>query len=143
MYNIIVKRDKGKENEMVSPHYASDYHAEVLQDTKDYIDDQGQWYIDTDKDFDEFFENLWTVDSVTGNGSGSYYFNSAKARDAVSEFIFSDEFKDMCDEWCLDTAKLINDGPEAVDVTIRCYTLGFIEQEAHDYWNEKFGIEED
>lgn len=127
----------------VYPHYAEDYREEVLNDIKAYIDDQGQWYVENDKDFDEFYDDLWTVDSVTGNGSGSYYFNSAKARNAVSEFIFTDEFKDMCDEWCLDVAKLINDGPEAVDVTIRCYTLGDVRDDAEQYWDERFGIEED
>lgn len=127
----------------VYPHYAEDYREEVLNDIKAYIDDQGQWYVENDKDFDEFYDDLWTVDSVTGNGSGSYYFNSAKARNAVSEFIFTDEFKDMCDEWCLDVAKLINDGPEAIDVTIRCYTLDSVRDDAEQYWDERFGIEED
>lgn len=127
----------------VYPHYAEDYREEVLNDIKAYIDDQGQWYVENDKDFDEFYDDLWTVDSVTGNGSGSYYFNSAKARNAVSEFIFTDEFKDMCGEWCLDVAKLINDGPEAIDVTIRCYTLDSVRDDAEQYWDERFGIEED
>ena len=127
----------------VYPHYAEDYREEVLNDIKAYIDDQGQWYVENDKDFDEFYDDLWTVDSVTGNGSGSYYFNSAKARNAVSEFIFTDEFRDMCGEWCLDVAKLINDGPEAVDVTIRCYTLDSVRDDAEQYWDERFGIEED
>lgn len=127
----------------VYPHCFEDYREEVLNDIKAYIDDQGQWYVDTDKDFDEFYEDLWTVDSVTGNGSGSYYFNSAKARNAVSEFIFTDEFKEMCDEWCLDVAKLVNDGPEAIDVTIRCYTLDSVRDGAEQYWDERFGIEED
>ncbi len=126
----------------VIAHNFNDYRDEVLEDIKAFIDDQGQWYVENGYDFDGFYEDLWTNDSVTGNGSGSYYFNTAKARTAVSEFVFSDEFKEMCDEWGIDAAKLLADGPEAVDVSVRCYVLGFVRDDAEQYWDERFGGEE-
>lgn len=75
-------------------------------------------------DLEKLYDDLWTVDSVTGNGSGSYTFNSWTARDyvlsnmdllveAVTEFGLKDQVWDkICEEdW------------EDLDVTIRCYLL--------------------
>jgi hypothetical protein len=66
-------------------------------------------------------DTLWTVDSVTGNGSGSYTFNSYQAEenichnfDLLAEAL--EEFGGGCD--------ILKDGAEAADVTIRCYLLG-------------------
>ena len=120
------------------PHDYNDYYTEVLDDIKEYIDDQGQWYIDNNKDFEDLYDDLWTEDSVTGNGSGSYYFNTAKAKEAISEYIWTDSFKDMCDECGLRDGWVFNDGPEAIDVSIRCWMLGDVRGDAQDYFNEKF-----
>lgn len=63
---------------------------------------------------------LWLVDSVTGNGSGSYTFNRYQAE------------QNICGNWDL-AAEAMNEfgddrnpfelGAEAIDVTIRCYLL--------------------
>ena len=65
-------------------------------------------------------DTLWTADSVTGNGSGSYTFNSYQAEenichnlDLLAEAL--EEFGGGCD--------ILKDGAEAADVTIRCYLL--------------------
>lgn len=56
-----------------------DYRETIKADIRQYIEDNGTWLGLEDLDKDELFEtlndNLWTADSVTGNGSGSYTFN--------------------------------------------------------------------
>lgn len=99
------------------------YHEAVKEDVLQYIRDEINF-----EDFDSLEEleehlndTLWTVDSVTGNGSGSYTFNSYQAEeniyhnlDLLAEAL--EEFGGGCD--------ILKDGAEAADVTIRCYLLG-------------------
>lgn len=71
-------------------------------------------------------DELWTDDSVTGNGSGSYTFNRAKAR----EYVLAD--MDLCiealREFCVEpetiAEKFLAEDWEYFDVTARCYLLG-------------------
>lgn len=126
----------------VYAHSFTDYRNEVADDARRIIDEEGEWYIKNDNDFDSFYDDLWTNDSVTGNGSGSYYFSSYNAKKAVSEIIWDEEFEDMCREWGMDGADLLAKGPEGLDVCLRCYALGFVRNELEDYWSEKFGEEE-
>lgn len=73
---------------------------------------------------DHLNDTLWIADSVTGNGSGSYTFNSFRAREnvlsdpdtvkeAFEEFDEKSRFADLVfsDEW------------ETIDVITRCYCL--------------------
>ena len=70
---------------------------------------------------EELHDILWNEDSVTGNGSGSYWFSNYKAEEA------------LCHNWDLLAealsgfgcdVKCIANGAEWCDVTIRCYLLG-------------------
>ena len=126
----------------VCAHSFTDYREEVAEDARRVIDAEGRWYIDNGNGFETFYDDLWTNDSVTGNGSGSYYFSTFKAKQAISDIIWDDEFRDMCEEWGMDGADMLANGPESVDVSFRCYALGFVRDELEDYWNEKFGEEE-
>ena len=66
-------------------------------------------------------DTLWIEDSVTGNASGSYTFNSYKAAENLAyNWDLLGEALDAfgCDE------NPIKKGPEWCDVTIRCYLLG-------------------
>lgn len=117
----------------------NDYYNEVLADAVAVMADYGDEYTD----FQEFYDALWTDDSVTGNGSGSYFFNAVKAKDAISEFIWSDEFNYMCEEFGDSVEHCMEMGPEGVDVSIRCWMLGQISSELEDKWNEMFPEDED
>ena len=64
---------------------------------------------------------LWIEDSVTGNASGSYWFNRYKAEEAICHNW--DILADACEELCCE-ADVLNKGAEWADVTIRCYLLG-------------------
>lgn len=100
-----------------------DYLEQVANDVRDYISNEIDF-----KDFDSIDDlrdylndELWDCDSVTGNASGSYTCNAWYAEEYVCHNW--DLLKEACNEFgCLDEA--ISQGPEACDVTIRCYLLG-------------------
>jgi hypothetical protein len=72
--------------------------------------------------FDTLHENYWTSDSVTGNGSGSYWFGFYPSSLAVFENI--DVISDIYNEYGFDFGEdLENQAWEKIDVTARCYYL--------------------
>ena len=103
----------------------------VKEDVKNWINENIE-YIDDDvkADKDEFSEylndNLWTEDSVTGNGSGSYTFNRWDAKNYVKADM--DTVKEALKEFCVPAEtiaeKFLNEDWEYFDVTARCYVLG-------------------
>lgn len=98
-----------------------DYRREMAEDIRQYIEDNEINVNDEEFDVDELRESLWTEDSVTGNGSGSYTFNRWRAEENLCHNL------DLLDEALAefggkeDTEWLTN--PEMADVTIRCYLL--------------------
>lgn len=80
-------------------------------------------------DHDEFEEklndDLWTADSVTGNGSGSYTFDRCAARDYVLGDM--DTVVEALQEFCVEAStigeKFLAEDWEYLDVTARCYVL--------------------
>lgn len=73
----------------------------------------------------EFLQDkTWCADSVTGNASGSYYCNRAKAREQVlanyDEAI--EAMTEMLDRETI-AELFINSEWEYMDVTVRCYYL--------------------
>lgn len=105
------------------------YRLEEKNDIYNYINDN---YADVKSELEErdsfyesLYDNLFTEDSVTGNASGSYTFNSYKARDYVldNEDLLKEAYTEFC---CMDSLgdDFINGNYEKMDVTIRCYLLG-------------------
>ena len=103
--------------------YRYDYLEQVTADAKEAILDNLERWEPWDRyDAEErAYDELWTYDSVTGNASGSYYCNAWRAEEA------------LCHNWDLlyeainelgGVYDCIKQGPEAMDVTIRCYVLG-------------------
>lgn len=92
-------------------------------------------------------DDLWTVDSVTGNASGSYTFNRWKAQEYVMDNM--ELLAEMCSEFGIDNAtigeKFLEEEWEWMDVSIRCYLLGQAISEALDELSENliFGGDED
>lgn len=92
-------------------------------------------------------DDLWTVDSVTGNASGSYTFNRWKAQEYVMDNM--ELLAEMCSEFGIDNAtigeKFLEEEWEWMDVSIRCYLLGQAISEALDELGENliFGGDED
>ena len=70
---------------------------------------------------EKLYDELWTADSVTGNGSGSYTFNANKAEEYLCHNLplLGEALAEFGEE---NSIKYLND-PETADVTIRCYLL--------------------
>lgn len=96
-----------------------DYLSAVTADVKDYINDNVDFadYENADELKEKLQDELWTVDSVTGNGSGSYTFSTWKAEENICHN--SELIAEVEEEF----GKLKRDDPEGIDVAIRCYLL--------------------
>lgn len=77
-------------------------------------------------DRDTIYDDAFINDSVTGNGSGSYYFNTWKSRDNVMNN--EEVVEEMVDEFGVDMKEHWNDW-EFLDVSCRCYLLGQVDIE--------------
>lgn len=115
-----------------------DYLQSVTEDVMEWLDENLEYLVPMNREeFEEYLnEHLWAEDSVTGNGSGSYWFSSYKAEEALCHNL--DLLQEAMSEWGDTDAqgnKLL-ESPESADVTIRCYLLGQAISEALDRYEE-------
>ena len=120
----------------------NDYYQQVKSDAIDAIDEQfdcGYWNGDTK--WEIVYDNLFIDDCVTGNGSGSYFFNAAKAREAVADAIWDEKILDALSEIGVDgsqIAQYLRDGDaESLDVCIRCAMLDEVYGEIEEYFSDR------
>lgn len=66
------------------------YLDNLLIDGKEYLDDAYQW--DNEASFDEVYPEMELV--ITGNDNGSYYCNSRRAEEAVSDVLWDEDVVD-------------------------------------------------
>lgn len=99
------------------------YLEQVTNDAKEAIlENIEYWGFDDREELEEVAnDRLWVDDSVTGNCSGSYYFNAWKAEEALCHNW--DLLAEACEEFGQDIGEAFKQGVEACDVTIRCYLL--------------------
>ena len=99
------------------------YLEQVTADAKEAIlEDMEYWSFEDREELEEVaYDELWTDDSVTGNGSGSYFFSTWKAEEALCHNW--DLLAEACEEFGQDIGEAVKHGAEACDVTIRCYLL--------------------
>ncbi len=99
------------------------YLEAVKEDVKEYIDDEITLkdFSDRDELEEKLNDDLWMDDSVTGNGSGSYTFNTYEAEENICNNL--DLLAEACKEFGSE-ADFLEKGAEWADVTIRCYLLG-------------------
>lgn len=102
-----------------------DYREAVNSDAKDAIleiiayDGEKGELPDTLEDMrDKFHDDLWTEDSVTGNGSGSYTFSRMMAE------LYLIGNSDLYAEALEAFDGKFEEEPEHRDIAIRCYLLG-------------------
>lgn len=113
------------------------YYEAMKEDIKNYIaenytrEELDEKMLDLDNFSEDLNDDLWTVDSVTGNGSGSYTFSREKAKD----YILSDSdnvnlLREALKEFCIDgdtiAEKFLSEEWEYFDATVRCYILGSV-----------------
>ena len=112
-----------------------DYLENVKADVLDYIKENYEKEDYANLDYNELYDEMFLEDSITGNGSGSYTFNTWKAEENISHNM--DLLMDALEEFGYLTIdglnevirKIKSNGAEWADVTIRCYLLGQALQE--------------
>ena len=102
------------------------YFEAVKEDVKNYVENE----IDIEKAVseagdidslkDDLYNDLFCNDSVTGNASGSYTFNTWQAEENLCHNM--DLLKEALEEFGCGI-EYLEKGAEACDVTIRCYLL--------------------
>lgn len=100
------------------------YLEAVKEDVRDRLGDYDPRGEDeTLEEYQErLYDALWIDDSVTGNGSGSYTFSTAKAR----EFVLGgfEQVAEACREFDVSLGELMEAGEwERLDIIARCYYL--------------------
>lgn len=101
------------------------YYDAMFDDIRDALEEGdyiARYENDRDDIFDAAYDDFFIDDGVTGNASGSYYCNSWKAEEAICHNL--DLLGEALEEFGCSPSYLIEHGPEAADVTIRCYLLG-------------------
>ena len=133
----------------------ANYLTELKDDIREYIEDNNGYSIDLEEighndEWDSFEQELndtlWCEDSVTGNGSGSYYFNRAEAQEQVLSHMA--DVVEAYKEFSCDIGEdLMNEDYERMDVTARCYFLGWaisdIIEELKDAYEEEHEDDEE
>lgn len=120
----------------------NDYYQQVKNDAIAAIDEQfdcGYWNGDTE--WDVVYDNIFVDDAVTGNGSGSYFFNAAKAREAVADAIWDEKILNALSEIGISgdqIAQYLRDNDaESLDVCIRCAMLGEVYGEIEEHFSDR------
>ena len=104
------------------------YYDEMKEDIKEYLKNTDE------RNFDRLYDEMFIDDSITGNGSGSYTFNTWKAEENIVHNM--DLLKQAFDEFG-GNYNVLEQGAEACDVTIRCYLLGQVLQDVLDELEEE------
>lgn len=123
-----------------------DYREVVKDDVLEYINNEINFEdFDTLEDLEGYLnDELLTVDSVTGNASGSYTFSTYEAEENLAHNwdLLAEALEEFGNE-----ENPISKGAEWCDVTIRCYLLceciAAALEEIEDDFNEAHEDEED
>ena len=117
-----------------------DYRKAMADDIKNAIEDNAEFWGLAEMTAEEAVElltdNLWIDDAVTGNGSGSYTFNRAVAKEYVLDNmgLCVEAFKEFCtvEEFA---ERIASEDWECLDVIIRCYLLPeMVESVVNEMW---------
>ena len=102
-----------------------DYYKEVKDAVEDAATKEYTLEMLEPMDLDEYKEKLedalWSDDSVTGNASGSYFFNRCEAEEALAHNW--ELAKEALQEFGCNNINILDKGAEWLDVIIRCYIL--------------------
>lgn len=106
-----------------------DYKKEVMEDLKELLSENKEEIKDLSMDeLRDLINDYRFSDTVTGNGSGSYYCNAYKAQETINErgLLFDDYFLSYLQDMGAELADLLKQGAEAVDVWARCCVLDYM-----------------
>lgn len=118
------------------------YFEAVKEDVKNYIENEIVLsdYANREELEEHLNETLFTVDSVTGNASGSYTFSTYQAEEYLCHNW--EVLAEALDEFGETDINLIKKGAEWCDVTIRCYLLSRAISETLDEMEENGDFDE-
>lgn len=97
------------------------YFEAMKEDVKEYLKGTNE------RDFQILYDEMFIDDSITGNASGSYTFNTWQAEENLAHNM--DLLKEALEEFGGDYGEALEKGAENCDVLIRCYLLGQVLQE--------------
>lgn len=113
------------------------YSEAVKNDIISYIKENkiNFYRLAQDEDYKtRIYEDLWTTDEVTGNGSGSYTLNTWQAEENICHNL--DLLEEAYEEFGYSGKDFTN--AESADVTIRCYILsGCLDEAINQLLNEE------
>lgn len=112
-----------------------DYKDQVFTDAKEELETELESYSSYYDDFSQVFDALQLCDNVTGNGSGSYTFNTWQAMDNLSELVWDADFIELFDN-CGYEGIPMDMGPESVDVIARCLALDELYWELEEHYGQ-------
>ena len=114
------------------------YREAVSNDIAEYINENINFedFANLEELEEHLYDTLWACDSVTGNASGSYTFNSYEAEEYICHNL--ELLANALAEFGCGLDYLLKNGAESADVTIRCYLLGECISEAMDEIKEAF-----
>lgn len=120
----------------------NDYYQQVKNDAIEAIDEQfdsGYW--DADTEWDVVYDNLFNDDAVTGNGSGSYTFNAAKALENVKDAVWDENIRRTLNDMGITSYRIAdyieNNDAEELDVIIRCIMLVEIYNDIEKHFSDR------
>ena len=98
------------------------YYEAVKEDVKQYIEDHEVKVTTSNREDleQELYDEMFISDSVTGNASGSYTFNTWQAEENLCHNL--DLLKEAFSEFGEPSFDVL-ESAESCDVTIRCYLL--------------------
>lgn len=105
------------------------YYNVVKKSVLDFM--EANHYTIENKDSEELYDECFFSDNVTGNASGSFFFNTYVAEEAICHNC--DLIGDAWEKFGLDAKDLLR-GAEYIDVTLRCYVLGSVISEIYNNW---------
>lgn len=116
------------------------YVEEMKNDVVFYMQDIGLNWDNYAEDYKEdIIDELWTVDTITGNGPDGCYASETECKEFISGNL--DLMFEALDEFGVDYNELKNKATHLyryLDTTIRCYLLP---QVVNELWNEYKGEE--
>ena len=114
------------------------YLKAIKQDIRNYITENftneeiNELLTDRITNEEKLYDILWIEDSVTGNASGSYTFNTWEAEENITHNW--DILIDAINEFGCNTMDILSNGAEWCDVTIRCFLLAEALSEVLNYY---------
>lgn len=115
-----------------------DFIREIVAEGAEYIEGN---YTPGSIEREDVYDILF-VSPVTGNDSGSYSFNAHTSAERFS-WEALEILVEACREYGSDVAELLEEGPEACEVTVRCFLLGECIDEILDDLGEFFDDSDD